>query len=139
MHLEVDRLQRSQFPKFTNFTAVQLCKDNSDQSKRLFECMPTFSVRKLMLANINQPGIQRVNVTGQQFTVDVIRIVIVEESESSNVESLIVAGLVVVVFQRCIAWTSIEKKNRFITLLNGWQILKKKLQQSRSLFYGQYK
>ena len=77
--------------------------------------MPTFSVRKLMLANINQPGIQRVNVTGQQFTVDVIRIVIVEESESSNLESLIVAGLIVVVFQRCIARTSIEKKPFYYT------------------------
>ena len=68
-----------------------------------------------MLANINQPGIQRVNVTGQQFTVDVIRIVIVEESESSNLESLIVAGLIVVVFQRCIARTSIEKKPFYYT------------------------
>ena len=56
-------------------------------------------------------------MTGQQFTVEVIRVVVIVESECSNFKPLIVAGIVVVELQRCITWTSIKKHTRFITLI----------------------
>jgi len=62
------------------------------------------------------PGAGRVSITGQHFTMEMNRVVVVEEPKRSDLKLLETSVGIVAVIQRSISWASVGRRSSWFNL-----------------------